>query len=399
MSLRLCSLAPWTISSSAAIEEAIVSTERVFVQRVRFRPLAGGNGAAMADTARRAAVVTLVVGGIVVLAIVLWKVKLLLAILFLGFILAAAIRPSIEALRRRGIPRGVGLAIHYLAFVGLLAVVLWLVVPRALDQVDNAVGNIPETRQELGKSARQSEGIKADILRGLQNRLREVRGEELIQPATEITRTAFEILVATFFVFATGAYWIFERNRAVALVIALVPKDHRRTTRDTWDLIDAKLGAYIRGQTLLVALVGTALSLAFWAAGLPYWLLIGVFAGLVELIPVIGPLAAGALAVGVGLTVSVHTAVIAGVAVLVVRLLEDYLVIPRVLGEAVGLSPLVVLASVSATGILFGGFAVFLAIPLAAVVVTLVDVIVRGRDPAEQEVPTVIFSPAADREG
>jgi len=352
----------------------------------------------MAETARRTAVVTLVVGGIVVLAVVLWKVKLLLAILFLGFILAAAIRPGIEAMRRRGIPRGVGLAIHYLAFAGLLALALWLVVPRALDQVDNAIGNIPETRQELGQSAKKSEGIKADVLRGLQTRLREVRGEELIEPATEITRTAFEILVATLFVFATGAYWIFERNRAVALVVALVPKDHRHTTRDTWDLIDAKLGAYIRGQTLLVALVGTVLSLVFWAIGLPYWLLVGAFAGLVELIPVIGPLGAGALAVGVGLTESAHTAVIAGLAVLVVRLLEDYLVIPRVLGEAVGLPPLVVLASVSATGILFGGFAVFLAIPLAAVVVTLVDVIVRGRNPAEQEVPAVIFSPAGDRE-
>jgi predicted PurR-regulated permease PerM len=352
----------------------------------------------MTETARRTAVATLVVLGIVILAVVLWKVKLLLAILFLGFILAAAIRPSIEALRRWGVPRGAGLALHYLVFAAVIALALWLVIPRAADQVDSAIGNLPETRAEIGKEATRSEGIKADILRGLQSRLREVRGEELIEPATEVTRTAFEILVGTFFVFATAAYWIFERNRAMNLVLALLPKDHRRTARDTWDLIDAKLGAYIRGQALLVALVGTVLSAVFWAIGLPYWLLVGAFAGFVELIPVIGPLAAGALAVGVGLTDSVHTAVLAGMAVLAVRLIEDYLVIPRVLGEAVGLSPLVVLASVSAVGILFGGFAVFLAIPLAAVVVTLVDVIVRGRDPADEDVPAVIFAPAADRE-
>ena len=79
-------------------------------------------------------------------------------------------------------------------------------------------------------------------------------------------------------------------------------------------------------------------------------------------------------------------------AVLVVRLLEDYLIIPRVLGDAVGLSPLVVLVSVSAVAILFGGFAVLLAIPIAAVLATLVDVLVRHRDPAMEEVPTVIFS-------
>jgi predicted PurR-regulated permease PerM len=78
--------------------------------------------------------------------------------------------------------------------------------------------------------------------------------------------------------------------------------------------------------------------------------------------------------------------------VLVVRLLEDYVVIPRVLGDAVGLTPLIVLLSVTATGVLFGGFAVILAIPLAAVAVTLVDVIVRDKDPAEEDVPTVLFS-------
>ena len=83
--------------------------------------------------------------------------------------------------------------------------------------------------------------------------------------------------------------------------------------------------------------------------------------------------------------------------VLVVRLVEDYLVIPRVLGDAVGLSPLVVLVSVAAATLLFGELAVLLAIPLAAVAATLFDVIVRDKDPAEEDVPTVLF-PAQDAE-
>src|ERR687883_1873950 len=160
--------------------------------------------------------------------------------------------------------------------------------------------------------------------------------------------------------------------------------------RDTWDLIDAKLGAFVRGQALLIVLVGTVLSTAFAIIGLPYWILIGAFAGLVEIVPVIGPLAAGVLAVGVGLTVSWHIALYAGLCVLGVRLAEDYLIVPRVLGDAVGLSPLLVLVSVTAVGILFGGFAVVLAVPLAAVLATIVDVIVRDMDPSEEEVPTVL---------
>jgi predicted PurR-regulated permease PerM len=139
-------------------------------------------------------------------------------------------------------------------------------------------------------------------------------------------------------------------------------------------------------------IVAAALSLCFWGIGLRYWLLVAVFAGVVELVPVIGPLSAGALAVGVGLTQDIRTAALAGVAVLVVRLIEDYLIIPRVLGEAVGLSPLLVLFSVTSVAVLFGEFAVLLAIPIAAVVGTLVDVVVRGKDPTEEDVPAVIFS-------
>jgi predicted PurR-regulated permease PerM len=90
-------------------------------------------------------------------------------------------------------------------------------------------------------------------------------------------------------------------------------------------------------------------------------------------------------------------ALAAGICVLGVRLLEDYLIVPKVLGEAVGLSPLLVLVSVTAVGILFGGFAVILAVPLVAVLVTLLDVVVRDVDPAEEDVPTVLF-PAKDAE-
>jgi predicted PurR-regulated permease PerM len=229
--------------------------------------------------------------------------------------------------------------------------------------------------------------------------LREVpKASELLHPAVEVTLKVFEVLLGLFFVLASAAYWIFERDRAVDFVTSLIPRPKRKKVRDTWDLIDLKLGAFVRGQALLIVLVGTVLSLAFWAVGLPYFILIGAFAGVVEIVPVIGPIAAGVLAVAVGATESWHVALAAGICVLAVRLLEDYLIVPKVLGEAVGLSPLLVLVSVTAVGILFGGFAVVLAVPLVAVLVTLLDVIVRDVDPAEEDVPTVLF-PAKDAEG
>jgi predicted PurR-regulated permease PerM len=358
-----------------------------------LRSAARGHNPIM-ETARRTFLASLVVVGVVVALLALWKLRLLIALLFLAFILAAAMRPSVEALKRRRVPRGIGIALHYFALAALVGLLLWLVVPRAIDQVQAAIG---ET--DLSTAASRETGWKHDALVAVDRWLNDLpRAGNIVSHALDATLLGFEILVGIFFVLASAAYWIFERERAERLVLSLLPHRHRQVVRDTWELIDLKLGAYVRGQALLIALVATVLSLAFWAIGLPYWILVGAFAGVVEIVPVIGPLSAGALAVGVGLTETWHLALAAGVIVLVVRLLEDYLVIPKVLGEAVGLSPLLVLVSVTAVAILFGGFAVLLAIPLAAVLATLVDVIVLNKDPAEEEVPTVLF-PAKDAEG
>jgi predicted PurR-regulated permease PerM len=298
----------------------------------------------MAETARKAFVATIVTVGVIVFALAVWKLRLVVALLFAGFIVSAAIRPGIEALHRRRVPRSAGLLLHYAVFAGLIALALWFAVPRALTQVTAAIENLPQTRHAIGVEANQSSGIKQEILLSLQRRLKEVpSGNALFQTVKTIGMTAFEVGIGIFFVFAVAGYWIFERDRAMNVVAELLPREKRKVVRDTWLLIDLKLGAYVRGVAVIILIVATTLSLLFWVIGLPYWLLIGCFAGFVEIVPVIGPLAAAALAVGVGLTESLHLAALALLVVVAVRLTQDYLVNPRVMGGAVGMSPLLVL--------------------------------------------------------
>jgi predicted PurR-regulated permease PerM len=347
----------------------------------------------MGETARKAFVATLVAVTVVALALALWKLKIVIALVFLGFIVAAAMRPGVDRLAEHRVPRPLGVALHYLALVGAVGVLLWLAVPRAIDQVNEAIGGVPTSQQELKEKARHSTGIKHQFFVGLQKRLKKLPSAgSIVHRSVTIGTKALEAIVGIFFVFATAAYWIFERERAMAYVTALLPRKHRGTARDTWELIDAKLGAYVRGTLLLVAFVATVLSLAFWAIGVPFWLLLGVFAGVVEIVPVIGPLIAGMTAVGVGLTDSWQVALYALIAVVVVRQFEDYVVIPRVMGHVTGLSPLLVLVGVSAVGLLFGGFYVLMATPFIALIATLVDVIVRDRNPADEETPAVLFA-------
>ena len=112
----------------------------------------------MKQTAERVALSTLIVIAIVAAALALWKLKLVLALVFLAFILAAALRPGIERLARAGIPRGFGLLIHYAVLTGVIAFALWMVVPRAVDQVQSALGGTTKAQihQEAEPQARCS---------------------------------------------------------------------------------------------------------------------------------------------------------------------------------------------------------------------------------------------------
>jgi predicted PurR-regulated permease PerM len=338
-------------------------------------------------------VTTLVAVAVVVGALALWKLKVLLALLFVAMTIAAAMRPGVEALANWRIPRPLGVALHYLALLGVIALFLSFVVPDMLGQVQHAIGTVESHRPPHGN------GFKDRVLAALERRLKDLpTAGKLVHPAVSIGREALAVLVGIFFTFAAAAYWLFERDRVIDFFASLMPRPKRKTFRDTWELVDLKLGAFVRGQLLMIALVSTLVSIAFWLVGEPYYILLGISVGILEIVPVVGPLLGLILAVGAGLTVDWQTAVKAGAALLAIRLLQDYVINPRVLGGAVGISPLIVMTNAIAVATLFGPFYVLLSVPIASLIVTIVDVTVRGVDPAEEEVPTVLF-PAGDSEG
>ena len=166
----------------------------------------------LGDAARYTAVCGLVVLGLGLVALGLWKLKLVLALLFLAVVVASAMRPTVEALARRRIPRSVGVALHYLAFLALFALFIWLVVPRALGQVEGALGvsELPTSADDLSDAAKSSSGLKHDLLVALQNRLEHLPStSQLLEPGLQLGVKAFELVIGIFFVFASAAYWIF----------------------------------------------------------------------------------------------------------------------------------------------------------------------------------------------
>jgi predicted PurR-regulated permease PerM len=384
---RLCELQRFAARAGA---RHTASRRRTVERTLVTAPEADGARAPGDESLPHVALLTLV-SGVVALAVTaatlaLWEGRVVVLLLFLAYTLGAAMRPGVDSLVRAGIPRALALVGHFALFFGLIALLLWLIVPVAFDQTQHALADLP--RHDAATDQGIFHSVREQALSWVESQLRGISEPDMALSTLVGTLAA---LAGAAFTFSAAAYWVVERDRLVNVVLAVVPHEKRATVRDTWLLIDFKLGAVIRTKLLLVLMTASILSFAFWVIGLPYFLLVAVFAGIVEILPVIGPLIAGLTAVAAGLTVSWQLGLAAAIVVYGLRIVQDYVINPRLFGRAVHLPPLAVLLAVSAVALLLGPWWVPLAIPLTAVVSTLLDVLVWKGDPAEKEVPTVLI--------
>src|SRR5215831_71951 len=333
------------------------------------------------NVTRTAAKATVAAVVVVAVAFGLWKVRSIVILLLLALTFAAAIRPGVEWLHRRRVPQSLAIFFFFAVVLGAIGLFFWLAVPPALHQLSEALNE-----RGAAAAAGHSTGIRHDLLAWVDRQLRELpHGSRLLHPIAAYGHKPTSAVVATYFTLAATWYWVSERDRMIELLAAIAPESKRETARQTYLAIDRRLGSYTRLKFLMVVIVGAVLAAGFYLVGLNYWLLVGGFVGLVEIVPVIGPLIGAVLVLVVGLPESVHVAVLALLWLVLVREFQSYVVNPHLMGKSVGLSPLVTLVSVSVVGLLFGGFAVILAIPVTSAVATLIDVFVLDHEPPAEQ--------------
>ena len=330
------------------------------------------------DITRTAARAAVGVIAVVAIAFGLWKVRDMIILLLLALTFAAAMRPGVERLRRRGVPQSFAILFFFVTVLGILGVFIWLAVPPAVHEVGQALAQPGPSGGEI----RHSTGIRHDLLVWLDRSLHNLpSGEKILHPVATYGHKATHWIVAVFFLLAATWYWISERDRMIDLLVRAAPEPKREKVRATLLEIDRRLGHYTRLKFIMIFAVGVVLSAGFYLVGLHYWLLLGGAVSILEIVPVIGPLAGAILVLAVGLPQSLHVALLGLLVLVAVREFQSYVINPHVMGRSVGLSPLVTLVSVSVVGLLFGAFAVILAIPVVSAVATLIDVLVLDRDP------------------
>jgi predicted PurR-regulated permease PerM len=188
--------------------------------------------------------------------------------------------------------------------------------------------------------------------------------------------------IVSFFIFLFAAfYFLKDSNSMTDGFLKMVPNRYKIEVEIILRRMNKVFGGYLRGQIFLVFLVSSVLYIALSILGVKFALVIAIFSGFAEIIPLIGPITAGAVATIVVLTSGVsnfnlppiNAAIIVIIIYFVTRHLEDYFVIPYVMGKIVNLHPLIILFAVISGGHLFGILGYILAVPIAGVLKILLD--------------------------
>jgi predicted PurR-regulated permease PerM len=200
--------------------------------------------------------------------------------------------------------------------------------------------------------------------------------------------TLFSIVM----VFLLAYYWLTERATIKRAVLRLVPSRRARQVNATWLQVEAKLGAWVRGQLFIMLVVGLFSGLIFLALGLPNPLLLAVLGGLCQIIPIVGPFLAFLPALLVALTLDPTKALILVGAALVFQQVVGNILIPRVMSQSLGVSPLTVILGIMIGSILYGGAGALLAVPIAAAIQVIIN---ESLGPAlDEETASLPLAPA-----
>jgi len=330
---------------------------------------------------------TIAVIFIVAMAWLLFQIRSIILLLVIGIILAGAIEPLVFRLRRRGLGRGQAIMLVYVVMIALVGLGIYLLVPPLIRQGSALNEAVPTIFESLRTQALESDN--AFIRRaGYQtiwnvenavNRLRDnpnIEQEQAVGVATSVVGIIFTIISTLIVAF----YWMTEKATIKRVMLGLFSFQRRDRAHAIWDEIEYKIGGWTRGQLLLMLIVGFFSGLFYYAIDLRFWLALAIWAGLTEAIPFIGPFLGGGVATLIALAESPETALIVIGFTIALQQVEGAVLVPRVMRNAVGMSPLTVVLAVLVGGVLIGPLGSLLAIPVGAAVQVLVQNLLRLRD-------------------
>lgn len=302
---------------------------------------------------------------LVVAGWLVFQTRSILASIFIAYIINTALLPFVHYLKRKRFPHFFAAFVPFVSMLLILTLIIFPLVPFLIDQITSLIIGLPEF---LGESATIL-GFEVDVLS-----LRETLTSELSaigRNAFNVTSRVFGGVFSLLTIMVVSFYLVLYHDKFKENIAALFHRNERERVLNTLNKVDETLGAWLRGQVVLSLVIGFMTWTVLSILGLPFALPLAIIAGLLEIVPTLGPIIASIPAIIVAFTVSPTMAIIIALVYVVIQLLENNILVPKIMQRAVGLNPVVVITAVMIGANLMGVMGALLSIPFVSFLIVL----------------------------
>jgi len=294
-------------------------------------------------------------------------------LLIFAIVLVSAIEPFVGRMENRKIPRVLSVSVAFILGLVTLGAVLFFLVPPIIVQLKQLALDLPgfvdmlAAKFEVVRNLASRYNLTASLEEFTEWAKSALSLEKVASYLTGTVKAFFGGLISAFIILAISFYMAVEKGGLKKFIGALFPQKHSENAMRLVKKSQNKLNRWIKGQLVVILIVGLLDYIGLAVMGFKFALLLGILGALLEIIPYAGPIIATVFAVIIGLTQSPMVAVFAGAWFLIVQQLENHIITPKVMQTTVGLNPVVVILAILIGTKLAGVFGLILAVPVAAV--------------------------------
>ncbi|OGM75689.1 hypothetical protein A2210_03065 [Candidatus Woesebacteria bacterium RIFOXYA1_FULL_40_18] len=285
----------------------------------------------------------------------LYHVRDIILEIFVALLIMTILNPLVTGLSKLRIPRGISVLVTYLVVFFILGVALAGVLPTLVEQTSSFVNNLPSYLFSLGLDRFINDQIAAQFL------------GQLSTIPTQVVKFSFSLfsnILGVVSVLMFAFYLLLIRDKLDDQLSFFFGADKSKEIGKVIDLLEVRLGGWARGELALMVLVGSLNYLGLFLLGIPFALPLAILAGLLEIVPYIGPVIAAIPSVIIGLSISPVMGLAAAALAFLVQQLENYVFVPKVMEKSVGVSPIIVLLALAIGLKLAGIVGVMISVPL-----------------------------------
>jgi predicted PurR-regulated permease PerM len=320
---------------------------------------------------------------IIVAVLSLWllvTLKDILVVCLLAFILAMAITPLVDYLQGKKIPRTLSITTVILAIVAILFLVIRIVVPPFASELTNMLSNKADYVAKITENFSSLSPVVRDNLTTFLNNFIGSFSNLNVSGVMTGAKGVFNGIVEVILVFVLCFYMLQNNKGVEGIVVAYIPKQHQKRTLSIYRKISKKMSSWLGGQAILGVIIFFVSLIGLSILKVEYALTLAIIAGLLEVLPIIGPVVAGGLAVLISLTQSPVLALIVLAFYVLVQQLENHILVPQVMKKSLGLNPIAVILAIIIGGKLLGFVGILISVPVAAAIGVLMEEFVKKQE-------------------